>query len=161
MVKVDPADAGEGEYRLEGPKEYKQGWLADLKIPGDRPVLIIMEGLSMYLSEANNLANLAQFAQHFRHGGEIIFDVMGSFPAWVMNSVVPLFGTMPYSFGWYLNDPRELERKMQGVLEVQQYIPWAEYPATERLPLLTRWWFWLLAIMHVSGYVTALLRCKF
>ncbi|KAJ0125286.1 Tetracenomycin polyketide synthesis O-methyltransferase TcmP [Diaporthe amygdali] len=88
---IDPVNPGEGEYRLTGPNEYSEGWLTDLKIPGDRPVLIIMEGLSMYLSEAENIANFKQLTQHFQYGGEIVFDVLGSFPVWAVNSVLPLF----------------------------------------------------------------------
>lgn len=115
----------------------------------------------MYLSEAENLANLDQITQHFQHGGEIVFDVLGSFPVWMVNSLLPLFGRMTYNHGWHLNDPKTLEEKMHGTLKVQQYIPWAEYPATDRLPLLMRWWFRALSFTGLSGYVTALLRCSF
>jgi O-methyltransferase involved in polyketide biosynthesis len=160
-VTVDPTDAGEGEYRLTGPEGYSEGWLTDLKIPNDRPVLIIMEGLSMYLSEAENLANFKQFTQHFQHGGEIVFDVLGSFPTFVVNSVLPLFGKMTYNHGWHLNDAKVLEKKTNGVLKVQQYIPWAQYPATDRLPWMMRWWFRAFAFVRASGYFTAILRCKF
>lgn len=132
-----------------------------MKIPGDRPVLIIMEGLSMYLSEAENLTNFKQFIQHFQDGGEIVFDVLGSFPVWAVNSLLPLFGRMTYNHGWHLNEPKVLEEKMQGALKVQQYIPWAEYPATDMMPFLMRWCFKAFAFTPFSGYVTAILRCSF
>lgn len=115
----------------------------------------------MYLSEAENIANFKQLTQHFQYGGEIVFDVLGSFPVWAVNSVLPLFGKMTYNHGWHLNEPKALEEKMQGALQVQEYIPWAEYPATNRLPPLTRLWFRVLAFTRISGYVTAIIRCRF
>ena len=63
-------------YQTISTSVTEPGWLE--KLPNDRPVLVIAEGLSMYLSEAENQALWQRITSHFT-AGEIIFDAISPF----------------------------------------------------------------------------------
>ena len=48
-------------------------WLDELEIPADTPVLAVAEGLTMYLTEEQNLALFREFSRKFRYT-EYVFD---------------------------------------------------------------------------------------
>jgi methyltransferase (TIGR00027 family) len=58
-------------YRMIGASVTDEAWLAE--IPADEPVLIIAEGLLMYLRETEVRQLLGRLTDHFRTG-ELIFD---------------------------------------------------------------------------------------
>ena len=70
-------------------------WLAD--IPGDRPTLMIAEGLTMYLTEEDGVALLRRIVEHFP-SGELQFDAfnrLGIKSQWT-NAVVRRSGATLY-----------------------------------------------------------------
>jgi O-methyltransferase involved in polyketide biosynthesis len=73
------------------------GWWAEL--PADRPLLVVAEGLLMYLDEADVRALLVRVAEHAGRGGEIVFD-----------GVAPWLARLGPTTHWGLRDGREVER---------------------------------------------------
>lgn len=117
QVMSDPSAAPGGEYRLLDPSITEEGWLENCGIPTDRPVLIIMEGLTMYLTPDEVYGLMRQVTRYFleRHvHGEIYFDAAGTVTVKAANRLGALenFGT---SLGWALRDPLELEIEVPGL----------------------------------------------
>ncbi|KAK6822439.1 hypothetical protein PG987_013984 [Apiospora arundinis] len=87
------------------PSVTESDWLND--IPADRPTLIIMEGLTMYLAEKDGISLLRRLLKRFP-SGSIIFDCVGS----IVLRAQGLIGVLRYTgatFGWAIDYPRYLE----------------------------------------------------
>ena len=87
------------------------GWLA--RIPADRPVLALGEGLTMYLTESDGVALLRRVVDRFG-SGELQFDAFNRFgirSQWV-NSVVRRSGS---TLHWGINGPGEIVGAVPGV----------------------------------------------
>lgn len=79
-------------------------WLAD--IPGDRPVLMLGEGLTMYLTEPDGVALFRRIVDHFP-SGELQFDAFSRFgikTQW-SNAVVRRSGATLY---WGIDGPEDV-----------------------------------------------------
>ena len=86
-------------------------WLSD--IPKDRPVLMIGEGLTMYLTEADGVALLRRIVDAFP-SGELQFDAfnrLGIKSQW-MNVVVRRSGA---TLHWAINGPDDIVGAVPGV----------------------------------------------
>jgi O-methyltransferase involved in polyketide biosynthesis len=82
-------------------------------IPGDRPVLVIAEGVTPYLSPDDGIATLRRITEHFP-AGELLFDGYGRFGVWLLQR----YGCVKASgaqLGWRIDDPRALERAVPGL----------------------------------------------
>ncbi|KAK8007351.1 hypothetical protein PG989_001341 [Apiospora arundinis] len=101
-----PSPSGPGvDYRLVAASVTESDWLND--IPSDRPTLIIMEGLTMYLAEKDGISLLRRLLKRFP-SGSIIFDCVGS----IVLRAQGLIGVLRYTgatFGWAIDYPRYLE----------------------------------------------------
>ena len=82
---VDYPDVAELRKQLFPPREHchvvaasvtDPAWLAD--VPADRPTLMIGEGLTMYLTEADGVALLRRIVDH-APSGELQFDAFSRF----------------------------------------------------------------------------------
>jgi O-methyltransferase involved in polyketide biosynthesis len=103
------------------------------RIPGDKPVLVIAEGLIAYLPKEAGIAMLRRVTEHFP-GGSLFFDAFNRLGL----RVVRRFGVIKASgadVDWSIENPRELERAVPGLVfdtefwipdesEVRQYYPW-------------------------------------
>lgn len=119
------------------------------KIPTDRPVLLIAEGLTMYLTEADGLALLRRVVGHFP-AGELQFDGFSrSGIRWQFaNAVVRRSGSKLH---WGIDSPDDILDAVPGVrllaaipvVEVDSFklVPWP-YPligwVMSRVPALRR-----------------------
>ena len=86
-------------------------WLAD--VPADRPTLMIGEGLTMYLTEADGLALLRRIVDH-APSGELQFDAFSRFgirTQWA-NAVVRRSGA---TLHWGVDGPDEILRAVPGL----------------------------------------------
>ena len=86
-------------------------WMAE--IPTDRPVLMIAEGLTMYLTQADGVALLGRIVDAFP-SGELHFDAfnrLGIRSQW-MNSVVRRAGATLY---WGIDGPSDIVDAVRGV----------------------------------------------
>ncbi|MBI2696748.1 class I SAM-dependent methyltransferase [Mycobacterium nebraskense] len=86
-------------------------WLTD--IPGDRPVLLIAQGLTYYLTEDDGIALLRRVVEHFP-SGEMCFDVWNwlSIKLQKLNPVVRHSGA---TLHWAVNEPSDILDAVPGV----------------------------------------------
>jgi O-methyltransferase involved in polyketide biosynthesis len=85
-------------------------WLRE--IPADRPVLLIGEGLTMYLTESEGVALLRRVVGHFP-SGELQFDAFNSFGIRTQftNAIVRRSGSTLY---WAINSPADIVDAVPG-----------------------------------------------
>jgi O-methyltransferase involved in polyketide biosynthesis len=117
---VDYADVAQLRTQLFPPREHchvvassvtDPAWLAD--VPADRPTLMIGEGLTMYLTEADGVALLRRIVDH-APSGELQFDAFSRFgikTQW-MNAVVKRAGATLY---WGIDKPDDILGAVPGV----------------------------------------------
>ncbi|OBK76690.1 class I SAM-dependent methyltransferase [Mycobacterium sp. 1274761.0] len=94
-------------------------WLAD--VPADRPTLLIGEGLTMYLTEADGLALLRRVVDH-APSGELQFDAfsrLGIKMQWA-NAVVRRSGA---TLRWGIDAPADVVSAVPGVRLLQWISP--------------------------------------
>lgn len=101
-------------YRTIASSVTDPGWVSD--IPADRPVLVVAEGLTMYLTQTELTQLLARLTGRFS-GGELIFDASGVLQA-----------RMTRLFRWTLDDPHDLERWNPALTLVEQVPLTADFP---------------------------------
>ncbi len=108
-------------------------WLPD--IDPDPPVLVVAEGLTMYLEPDEGHTLFRRITDHFR-GGELVFDTHSSLAVrWGrFNPAVRAAGA---TLRWGVDDPREIERANARLrlLEAQDAL---SAPGVEELPRPTR-----------------------
>lgn len=103
-------------YRMIGADIRKESWLAEL--PEGNPAVIVMEGISMYLTEEERNAVLARWKAHF---GEVrllmdAYTVFGAKASKYKNPVNEVGVTGVYGF----DDPKDPE-KNTGLTFVEEY----------------------------------------
>ncbi|KAK8109080.1 hypothetical protein PG984_014881 [Apiospora sp. TS-2023a] len=134
-----PSPSGPGvDYRLVAASVADEGWLAD--VPADRPTLIIMEGLTMYLAEKDGIALLRRLLKRFA-SGSIIFDCVGSIVLRAQGFIGVLRHTGA-TFGWGIDYPRYLELLDERVRLVETAGPLAMMglaAESEMMPWAVRW----------------------
>lgn len=108
------------DYTLIGASVTDLSWL-DM-VPGDAPVLVVAEGLMMYLPEEQGVALLDRIVSQFP-GGEIIFDAYSKLTERVLTWVAPLIARSttlsgdgePLALPWGIDDPHKLEMQVPGL----------------------------------------------
>ncbi|KUH85768.1 MULTISPECIES: class I SAM-dependent methyltransferase [unclassified Mycobacterium] len=98
-------------YRVIAASVTDPAWLTE--IPSDRPALMIGEGLTMYLTEADGVALLRRIVDGFP-SGELHFDAfnrLGIRSQW-MNAVVRRAGATLY---WGIDGPDDIIEAVPGV----------------------------------------------
>src|SRR6476619_4369878 len=98
-------------YHVVAASVTDPAWLAD--IPGDRPVLTIGEGLTMYLTEEDGVALLRRMVDHFP-SGELqcdAFNRLGIKSQWT-NTVVRRSGA---TLHWGIDGPDDIIKAIPGV----------------------------------------------
>lgn len=92
--------------------------IADLRwldaVPTDRPVLVLAEGVTMYLQEEEGIALLRQVVERFPNG-ELHFDFWSRFGAKAQaknNTVVRWSGS---ELGWSVDDPEDVVSRVPGL----------------------------------------------
>lgn len=106
--------------RMIGSSVTDPGLLED--IPGDRPVLVIAEGVTLYLRTAEGLATFRRIVRHFP-AGTMVFDGYSSAGIWLQQrtGVVKASGSR---LEWAIDDPAELTRLVPGlVLDAEWWFP--------------------------------------
>lgn len=127
-------------YQMLAASVTDHAWLDRVNV-GRRPVLVIAEGLTMYLTDRENKALLAAFHQKFS-----VVDYV--FDAYTVSAVrwsrwknpVNKMGAV---ICWGLDDPEELERAVSGIVHVETRLLTGKI-WEERLSGSTRFWFHVL-----------------
>jgi methyltransferase (TIGR00027 family) len=99
-----------GQYRLVAASVTDPSWLS--AIPADRPVLLLAEGLTMYLTESAGIALLRRVVQRFP-SGELQFDAFNRLGIRLqkLNTVVRQSGS---TLHWAVNGPRDILGTVPG-----------------------------------------------
>jgi O-methyltransferase involved in polyketide biosynthesis len=117
---VDYPDVADLRRQLFPPREHchviaasvtDPAWLAD--VPADRPTLMIGEGLTMYLTEADGVELLRRIVEH-APSGELQFDAFSRFgikTQWT-NTVVTRAGAKLY---WGIDGPGDIIEAVPGL----------------------------------------------
>lgn len=167
QVMRDPAEESGAEYRLIDPSITEEGWLENCGIPADRPVLVIMEGLTMYLARDEVYKLLRQITRYFLDRdvhGEIYFDAAGTMTIKAANTLGALrnLGT---SLKWSLSNPGELENEVPG-LQFQDgmgFSKWIRHDAFRagRLGMVVRNNIYVLTVLWPSTWAVGIYSYKF
>jgi O-methyltransferase involved in polyketide biosynthesis len=116
-------------YHVVAASVTDPAWLAG--IPADRPVLMIGEGLTMYLTEQDGIALLRRVVDHFS-SGELQFDAFNwlGIKSQVLNTVVRRSGA---TLRWAINGPDDIVAAVPGV-RLLAWQRWFESETFVRLP---------------------------
>ncbi len=135
-------------YHLIGAPLDDLRWLAT--VPGDRPVLMIAEGVMHYLSEADVKALLNAVTQHFP-GGELIFDATNSYILKQRSS--SNVGNTGATYKWGLDDPNSIQQLAPKLRLVKEYKP-------HELVSFSRFPFWMRGMFRVMELNATLSRAE-
>lgn len=113
------------------------GWLDS--IPTDRPVIAVADGVVSLLSEAESSQLLTGLSDHFRAGGEFVFNAYTKLVARLMGSVGVLRAVgLPKGYrGFGFDDPRALERLAPRMTFMEERTG-VQAPEVADLPWVTR-----------------------
>ncbi|WP_020500285.1 class I SAM-dependent methyltransferase [Sciscionella marina] len=102
-------------YRMIGSSVTDTEWLAE--IPAERPVLVIAEGLLMYLEREQVRTLLSRITERFS-GGELLFDGAVS---WVVrvSRMLPGF-TSAFRMNWSIDGGAEIEHLIPTLRRVEE-----------------------------------------
>ncbi len=121
-------------YHLVAASVTDPAWFAE--IPRDRPVLMIGEGLTMYLTEEDGIGLLRRIVAH-GPSGELQFDAfnrLGIKSQWI-NTVVRRSGA---TLHWGIDGPDEVIEAVPG-LRLLSWVSALESEAFEQVPWYYRW----------------------
>lgn len=105
------------------PNQYSIGasvidpaWLAE--VPGDRPALVVAEGLTMYLPTAEGPPLLRRLVGHLTAGGEMAFDTYGALGV-RLSRLIPVLRRTGVRLDWAIDDPQALAAEVPGLEVVE------------------------------------------
>lgn len=135
-------------YTMIGSAVEAPDWLES--IPSDRPVIVVAEGLMMYLDPAVVTSLLNRITDHFP-GGVLTFD------AWNQLSLRGAqrrgIKSTGATFGWAIDDPESI-KAIDGRLVLVSEIGARQLDAYSRMPL------WSRALVRLMDPFTALRRAN-
>jgi O-methyltransferase involved in polyketide biosynthesis len=118
---IDLPDVIDLRQRLFAPREGLHTIAASVTdphllddIPGDKPVLVVAEGLTPYLRAADGVAMLRRITEHFP-SGEMVFDGYSRFGVWILQRYGPV-KVSGAQVDWAIDDPRDLETAVPGLV---------------------------------------------
>lgn len=125
------------QHQTIGASVVETGWLE--QVPADLPVLVVAEGLAMYLGAEEGPAMLRAIVGHFHSNGEIAFDSYSRATV-RMSRPMPVIRETGAQMRWGIDDPHELLEQVPGLRIVESV---KAYETTDpgdhrRLPLALR-----------------------
>ncbi|GLW11945.1 putative polyketide synthase protein [Microtetraspora sp. NBRC 13810] len=147
---------GRDAYRMIAASVTDPGWLREVR--GNRPALVVAEGLTMYLREQDGLDLFRRLTGHFPEG-ELAFDAYTRLGVRLQrfNAAVRAAGATLY---WGFDDPAALERAVPGVRLVAE-VGLLDVPGFDRLSRGDRVTFRLLSSVLPLRRLARLLRYRF
>ncbi len=106
------------------------------RIPDDKPVLVVAEGLTMYLNEQDGLRLLRRVVHHFP-AGDLLFDAFSPLNIRLSNRLNPIVTRSGSSLRWGIDDPHQLERTVRGLALVEEW-SYTAAPELTRYSMPTR-----------------------
>lgn len=128
-----------------------EDWLAEVPRAPGQPMLILIEGLFMYLDREETRAVLERLARRFP-GAEVVFEMVSTLAA-AQGSAYLAAGGFSARFRGGLDDGREVERWDPRFRFVEEWKHFEAYPL--------RWGFWgLLALVPLMRDFMRLVRIR-
>ncbi|GBF04683.1 putative polyketide synthase protein [Deinococcus aerius] len=152
---VYPRHEGPG-YRMIAASVTEGGWLRE--VPQDGPVLVIAEGLLMYLPEPEVRALLTRLGEMFP-GGELVCDALSGLGV-RLGGWHPALRASGATLRWGLEDPREVETWPPG-FHLLDDVSLLDLPGFARLPRVERAAWRVLRRVPLLRRVHRLLRYRF
>lgn len=110
-------------YQMLGTSVTDLRWLE--AIPTDLPVLVVAEGLIIYLEESGGLALFRAITERFPCG-QLIFDSYNRTMRW-LTARLPTVKKTGAVLAWSIDDPHELEKKVPR-LQLVSVVPFLAMP---------------------------------
>lgn len=116
-------------------------------IPGDKPVLVVAEGITPYLRAGDGIAMLRRIVAHFP-SGELVFDGWSRAGVrWLVARFRPVKASGA-QLDWSIDDPHELEQEVPGLVfdcewpltgaaDVKRHYSWLSWHLKRVLFLIT------------------------
>lgn len=120
------------------------------EIPTDRPVLVVAEGLTMYLSEVDGYGLLRRIVEHFSQG-MLVLDVFSRLGIKVSNRFNRYVVRAGAHLHWGVDDPRQLVAAVPGLAMDAEWF-FTEAPELSRYPWPAR------QLFLASGRIPAVRR---
>ncbi|GAA2808285.1 class I SAM-dependent methyltransferase [Saccharopolyspora taberi] len=120
------------------------------RIPGDLPVLVVAEGLTMYLPPHGGIRLLHRITKHFP-SGDMLFDAFSTLGVKLSNRANPVVVSSRSRLSWGIDDPRALEASVPGLELVTE---WAFTDAPE----MDRYSWLLRQVLRGAARITAFRR---
>lgn len=146
-------------YEMVGSSVTAAGWLE--RVPTDRPVLVLAEGLTMYLTEADGRALFQLITERFDRG-QLAFDAISRIGA-RYGTLTPVIRRTGVRFGWGIDDPQELAAHLPRV-ELVSDLTVADLlrrPDAAKLPWATRELGQLFSQLPMVATMGRMLRYRF
>ncbi|KAJ6783150.1 hypothetical protein PWT90_01448 [Aphanocladium album] len=145
-------------YSMVASDVTAEQWLE--QIPTDRPTLVIMEGLTMYLTAEAGDVLIERLVDHFAPcGGEMVFDVMGSKYAAMLNYIVQIKKDFNVHFGFTIDDPKVILQRHERLELLESYY-FARNPAVKLLGCRPRLFLWFFSWIPYAAGMGRFLRFK-
>ncbi|TQV94777.1 O-methyltransferase-like protein [Cordyceps javanica] len=130
-------------YTMVASDATAAAWLED--VPADRPTLVIMEGLSMYLSADAAQALIRRLVNHFAPcGGELMLDAVSPQSRAVVNWVVRVQQSFGFQWQYAIRSFEDVTR-LDARLQLVQGYRFTHNPAVKLLDFVPRVVLWLLS----------------
>lgn len=142
------------DYQLISSSVTDPYWLD--QIPGDRPVLVVAEGMVNYITEKEAVELFNRITEKFPHG-DIIFDVYSSLMTWAMNLVLSR-KKAGVSLRWSMGDPHKLEKQVSR-LKLIDAVPFLTMPElVERMSKSSQYQRIMGSILTHTGFYKRMIR---
>ncbi|AXB45832.1 class I SAM-dependent methyltransferase [Amycolatopsis albispora] len=144
-------------YRVIASSVTDRAWLDE--VPAEQPVVVIAEGLTMYLREAEVRELFGRITERFP-GGEFVFDLFSrlGIKAQKINSVVRKSGSTLY---WGLDDSRELSDYGLELVEERMAAQFASEEDLGRVGTVPRLQLKALRWFPAVNRMGRIVRCRF
>ncbi|KAI9776744.1 MAG: hypothetical protein M1839_009388 [Geoglossum umbratile] len=146
----------DGDYKLVEASVTEDAWLND--IPADRPTLVVLEGLVMYLTAEDGEDLVRRLVEHFP-SGQLAFDAVGSLMIYLQswNRMLKATGT---TMSWGLNYPQALEA-LNERLKLRDVARFGDQDGANELPYAVQWVAWALSVLPYLKDLGYILRYEF
>ncbi|SDM27389.1 class I SAM-dependent methyltransferase [Allokutzneria albata] len=146
----------QGDYTMVRSSVTADAWLE--QVPADRPVVVVMEGLSMYLREEDGQRLIRRITERFP-SGELLFDCYGTLGI-KMQKLVPAVRNAGATLHWGIDDPREIERLHDGLTCVDA-LRSVDMPGLDKLPFAGKLQLKIVALIPGLRDVGRIMRFRF
>ncbi|CCV16219.1 class I SAM-dependent methyltransferase [Mesorhizobium sp. STM 4661] len=106
-------------YHLVASSVTERGWLD--AVPGDRPAMVVAEGLTPYLAADEGPKLFSRLVSHLA-SGELVCDAYSDLGLKLVR-LSPPFRATGAELHWAINDPRVLEQAVPGLRLVEETRP--------------------------------------